>query len=81
MIEDLYDSIVSISNEMGYLDKVSEVEDGRSLLKWSSNFKFRHNTNLKMYNSRYPVKVFSHCDSFRDSFSYIIKEDGTLNDV
>jgi hypothetical protein len=78
MIDELYDSVLSITNQTGYLDKISELEDKKSLLKWSSNNIFPH-SNYKIYNPNYPTKVFSYDNHFRAPFSTIIKEDGTLH--
>lgn len=77
MIDELYDSVLSITNQTGYIDKISELEDKKSLLRWSSNNLFPHN-NHKIYNPNYPIKVFSHDELFRAPFSCLIKEDGTV---
>lgn len=77
MIDELYDSVLSITNQTGYLDKISELEDKKSLLRWSSNNLFHFNS-YKIYNPNYPVKAFSHDFLMRAPFSTIIKEDGTL---
>ena len=77
MIDELYDSVLSITNQTGYIDKISGLEDKKSLLRWSSNNLFPHN-NHKIYNPNYPIKVFSHDELFRAPFSCIIKEDGTI---
>ena len=76
MIEELYDSVLSITNQTGYIDKVCEL-DKKSLLRWSANNLFQHST-YKIYNPNYPIKVFSHDLLLRAPFSTLIKEDGTI---
>lgn len=80
MIDELYDSVLSITNQTGYIDKISEMEDKKSLLRWSTNNLFKHN-NYKIYNPNYPIKVFSHDNLFRIPFSCMIKENGTINNL
>jgi hypothetical protein len=80
MIDELYDSILSITNQLGYIDKVSEVEDKNSLLRWSSNNLFQH-SSYKIYSPNYPVKVFSHDELIKAPFSCIITEDGIINNL
>lgn len=80
MIDELYDSVLSITNQTGYIDKISELEDKKSLLRWSSNNLFSHN-NHKIYNPNYPIKVFSHDEFFRVPFSCLITQDGTINNL
>jgi hypothetical protein len=77
MIDELYDSVLSISDKLGYLDKVTEFDDKKSLLKWSSNNLFTFNT-YKIYKPNYPIKAFSHDICFKVPYSTIIKEDGTI---
>jgi len=80
MIDELYDSVLSITNQTGYIDRISEKEDKKSLLRWSSNNLFKYNTH-KIYNPNYPIKVFSHDEFFRVPFSCLIKEDGTIINI
>jgi hypothetical protein len=81
MIDELYDSILSITNETGYLDEIMNIEDKKSLLRWSSNNLFKHNEGRHLIKPNFPLKVFSHDDFFRVPFTCIIKEDGTINNI
>ena len=80
MIDELYDSILSITNELGYIDKISSLEDKKSLLKWSSNNLFKFN-NYKIYNPNYPIKVFTHDEHFRTPFSCLITKNGLIEPI
>jgi len=79
MIEELYDTILSITNETGYIDFVSQTNQ-KSLLRWSTNNQFHFNT-WNIYNPPYPVIMFSHDEYFRTPFSCLIKEDGTYENI
>ena len=80
MIEELYDSVFSITNQTGYLDRISE-KDSKSFLRWSTNNKFNHPTKFSIYNPPYVVIAFSHDDFFRQPFASKINEDGVLDNV
>lgn len=80
MIEELYDSVFSIVNQTGYLDRANE-KDSKSFLRWSTNNKFNHPTKFSIYKPSYRVIAFSHDDFFRQPFTSIINEDGTLDNV
>ena len=80
MIEELYDTVLSITNETGYIDRIAERQDSKSLLRWSTNNLFHFNT-WNIYNPPYSVIVFSHDEFFRAPFSCIIKEDGTYENI
>lgn len=79
MIDELYDSVLSITNKTGYILRVGEVNK-KSLLRWSSNNLFNFN-NCSIYNPNYPIKVFSHDEFFVTPFSCLIKEDGTIDNI
>jgi hypothetical protein len=79
MIEELYDTVLSITNETGYIDRIS-VSEEKSLLRWSTNNLFPFNT-WNIYNPPYTVIVFSHDEFFRTPFSCLIKEDGTYENI
>jgi hypothetical protein len=86
MIENLYDSVLSFTNQSGYIDKILELPDSKSLLRWSSNNMFPYNNGnsiCNIHNPNYPTIVFSHDEFFRVPFSALIKEDGTIhnNDI
>ena len=80
MIEELYDSILSITNQIGYIDKELET-NSKSLLCWSTNVNFGFN-KWSFYNPPpYTVITFSHDNFFRAPYSCIIKEDGTYENI
>jgi hypothetical protein len=76
MIDELYDSVLSIANQTGYLD-ITEQKD--SLLRWSGNRDLPHIPKINMANPPYPVKVFSHDFLINSPYSYIIDEFGVVN--
>jgi len=78
MIDDLYDSVLSITSQTGYIDKITQLEGKKSLLRWSSNNLFSFNDH-KIYKPNYPIKVFSHDEYFIVPFSCLIKQDGTIH--
>lgn len=66
MIENLYDNVLSLLNESGYLDIIST---GESFLMHKN--KITKNDNFKL---NYSIVIFSHDNSnFRVPFRYIIK--------
>lgn len=77
MIEELYDTVLSITNQSGFLDRI-ETKNHRSPLLWSSNFKFNSPTNFSHIKPPYDVAVFSHDNFLRVPFTSIIKEDGNI---
>lgn len=79
MIDELYDSVLSITSEIGYIDRISELEEN-SLLRFSSNNLFSFN-NYKIYNPKYSIKVFSHDDYFRVPVSCLIKDGGVIDNI
>jgi len=87
MIDELYDSVLSITNQSGYIDRVEQLDDdNKSLLRWSSNNLFKHNYKLpqlwlKRYNPPYPVIVFSYDSLIRAPFSNLISEEGQLINI
>ena len=80
MIEELYDSVLSITNQTGYINRVTQIENSKSLLRWSTNNMFHFNT-WNIYNPPYTVITFSHDDYFVSHFSNLIKEDGTYENI
>ena len=50
MIENLYDSVLSFTNQSGYIDKILELPDSKSLLRWSSNNMFPYNNGNSICN-------------------------------
>ena len=80
MIEELYDSVLSITNQSGYLDRVYE-KDSKSFLRWSTNNKFNIPNKWHYSNPPYRIIAFSHDDFFRAPFASVINEDGTLDNV
>lgn len=76
MLDDLYDTVFSIMNESGYIDRALETED-KTPLHSSYNKKFpfyKENINT-IGNQKYPVKVFSHDLHIFIPNSFIIEGD------
>lgn len=80
MIEELYDSVLSITNQTGYLDRIYHKES-RSHLRWSSNNKFNLPLTWSYTKPPYNVIAFSHDDFFRTPFSSVINERGEIDNV
>lgn len=87
MIDELYDSVLSITNQIGYIDRIENLDgDYKSLLRWSTNNIFKHNHKLPelwlgRYNPPYPIITFSHDNFFRVPFSALITKEGKLIDI
>jgi hypothetical protein len=79
MIDELYDSVLSVTNQTGYIDRISELNKN-SLLRFSSNNLFNYN-NYKIYTPKYTVKVFSHDNHFKTPFACLIKDNGVIDNI
>lgn len=75
MVGNLYDSVLSIMNQTGYIDRVKE-RGVKSLLRWSSSELFSFNKEKR--NVIYSIIAFSHDDFFRAPHVYLVKEDVCL---
>jgi len=80
MIEELYDSVLSITNQTGYLDRIRE-KDSKSSLRWSTNNKFNLPLKWSYVKPPYNIVAFSHDDFFRSPFATIINENGELDNI
>jgi hypothetical protein len=69
MIDSLYDNVLSISNEIGYIDFLENNPEFTSPLRFSVNYKIFKNIDDKDY----PIVGFGYCDVFRTPFSFKVK--------
>jgi len=79
MIDDLYDSVLSITNQTGYLDRINDLNI-KSPLIWS----FNNNQQLcgwDISNPPYTIIIFSHDNNFITPFSSLIHEDGIYENI
>ena len=70
MIENLYDSVLSITQESGYLDRLKHTGKSSPLF-WSQN---RHLTGNYLLKFKYPVIGFSHDTFFYTPVCTLINE-------
>ena len=78
MIDELYDNVISISNQIGYIDMVNGFREN-DYLRWSSNKIFNFdNIHVKR---QYPLSVLSYDNFFRSPFCIVFNEDGTITNI
>ena len=78
MIDEIYDNVLSLSNQIGYIDYCEET-NSLNPLRWSynTNFNFKEKSLIKQY----PVAVLSFDTFFRAPFSDYIGDDGVFQHI
>lgn len=78
MIDEIYDNVLSLSNQIGYIDFINNTNQ-QNPLKWLYNNNFNFNSIL--HKRDYPIAVLSFDEFFRAPFSNYINKDGIIEHI